>query len=806
MPTPQELVSKLTLEEKALLCSGSTFWHLQGMPAYNLPKIMVADGPHGLRLQTDTADNLGLGRSEAATCFPAACATAASFNPALLREIGSALAAECLAQGVSVLLGPGINCKRSPLCGRNFEYFSEDPYLTAQLATAMVQGIQENGVSACVKHFAANNQETYRTISNSVVDARALHEIYLSAFRYVVQQAQPATVMSSYNRLNSTYTSEHTQLLTDILRRQWGFTGAVISDWGGVANRAAGVAAGMDIQMPGPAPSSDAEIVQAVTNGTLPMAQLDACVTRIIALIQACAAKKLPDFTFNPTTHHSLARRAAAESAVLLKNEGDILPLQTGLRMAVIGSFAVQPRYQGSGSSKINPFQLDSLLEELTAAGVAIEFAPGYNSNAEQAEEALLMEAEQIATACDIAVVVAGLPDSYESEGFDRTALHMPPSHNACITRVAAANPNTIVALQCGAPVEMPWLSRVRGLLLLYLGGQGVNGALADILLGKAQPTGRLPETWPIAIETVPCHQYFPGTPESVEYRESVFVGYRYYDTAKQAVAFPFGYGLSYSTFVLENCRLNTQVAGLHDTLTLQATLKNTGTTAASTVVQLYSHGPCNSRLPRPIRELRNFSKHFLEAGASVAITLHCPVQQLCYFNAVTNSWALEGGEYEMQLGFSSRDIVAKLPLTLTGDGKEQQLPNYRTAAADYFNLPLQGELTINSTAFTSLYGKPLPTNQRNTNPPFTAASTLRDMQNTGIGKLAVKILHSKLLPRLLKASPDSQTMLQTMAWDMPMHALPALSAGAVTPKQIQGLIDIANGHTICGIGKIIRR
>jgi beta-glucosidase len=546
----EKIIGELTLEEKAALCSGRDFWHLKGIERYGIPPVMLTDGPHGLRKEIGGSGAV-LTESVPATCFPTASCLASTWNRALLFRIGESIAEEALEEGVSILLGPGANVKRSPLCGRNFEYFSEDPCLSGEMAKSWIDGAQSKGVGASLKHYAVNNQEHRRMTINADVDERALREIYLAGFERAVRGAQPWTVMGAYNRLNSIYCCEHDYLLNKVLRQEWGFEGLVVTDWGAMNNRVEALMAGCDLEMPGVPNGNTEKIIQAVHGGQLDESVLDETVRRILRLIEMSVSNMRSNFHYDRGAHHALAKEAAGEGAVLLKNEMNLLPLDTQAAVALIGAFARKPRYQGSGSSLMNPNQLDTLYDEMVrlAGKDKIEYAPGYDLESSEATPRLIEEALAAARKADYAVVSAGLPDMYEVEGVDRENMALPPGHNALIKAVAAANPRTIVVLSNGAPVEMPWLGRVGAVLEGYLGGQAGAGAAAEILYGYINPSGKLCETFPVNLEDNSSNAFFPGGPAQVEYRESIFVGYRFYDSVEKQVRFPFGHGLSFTTF-----------------------------------------------------------------------------------------------------------------------------------------------------------------------------------------------------------------------------------------------------------------
>ncbi|QQO08873.1 glycoside hydrolase family 3 C-terminal domain-containing protein [Breznakiella homolactica] len=658
----KELAAQMTVEEKAGLCSGSDFWHTKGVERLGLSRIMVTDGPHGLRKQEGSSDHLGINRSVPATCFPTAAATACSFDPALLREIGEALGEECLQEDVAVILGPGVNIKRSPLCGRNFEYFSEDPCLTGQMAAALIEGIQSKGIGTSLKHYAVNNQETRRMVIDAVVDQRALREIYLAGFETAVKQARPWTVMCSYNQVNGEFASQNKTLLTDILRTEWGFKGSVMTDWGATVDRVQGLAAGLDLDMPYTGPASDEAIIAAVAEGRLRESVLDTAAVRIISLLLAAKDSRKPGYTYDGDAHHELARKAAAQSAVLLKNDGAVLPLDKTKKIAVLGVFGKTPRYQGTGSSRINPRQVDNLCGILEARGIPFTYAPGYISEDDRPDPGLIEAAVSAAREAEAAVVCIGLPESYESEGFDRDHLRLPESHIALLEAVSRVNPNTVVLLSGGSAVEMPWLAHAKALLMLYLAGEAGAAASADLLFGDANPCGKLAETFPRKLEDNPSFRNFPGGEKTVEYRESIYVGYRYYDAAEADVLFPFGYGLSYTAF--EYGDLTVSQAG--GSVTASVRVKNTGTRAGAEAVQFYV-SPKNTKVFRPVRELRAFGKVYLQAGEEKNLSVTLGPRAFAYYNPQKGEWITEAGEYILAAAASSRDIRCTAPVSIDG-------------------------------------------------------------------------------------------------------------------------------------------
>ena len=648
------LISQMTLEEKAGLCSGLDFWHTKPVERLGVPPVMVSDGPHGLRKQDQQADHLGMNESIQAVCMPAACATAASFDRELIGEMGRAIGRSCQHEQLSVVLGPAVNIKRSPLCGRNFEYFSEDPYLAGEMSASYIAGVQSQNVGTSIKHFAANNPEHRRMSSSSNIDERTLREIYLPAFETSVKEAQPWTVMCSYNRLNGTYASENPWLLTQVLRDEWGFEGYVMSDWGAVSNRVAGLAAGLDLEMPASGGINDAKIVEAVRSGELDEAILDRAVERILTVNYRYLENAKPETPWDKEADHLLSARIAGECMVLLKNEDGILPLSREDEVAFLGEFAEKPRFQGGGSSHINCFKKTSALE--AAQGLKVTYARGYDAAADETTDALIAEAVEAARKAKVAVVFAGLPDSYESEGYDRPHMRLPECQNRLIEAVAQANANTVVVLHNGSPVEMPWLPKVKAVLEAYLGGQAVGIATVRVLYGDVNPSGHLAETFPVKLSDNPSYLFYGGEGDEADYREGVFVGYRYYDRKEQDVLFPFGHGLSYTTFAYSSLRLSAQRITDQETLTATVTVTNTGSRAGKTVVQLYVGDPVSSVF-RPVRELKGFEKVELQPGESKEVTFTLGKRAFAYWNTQLHDWYVESGDFTIEIGQSSRRI-----------------------------------------------------------------------------------------------------------------------------------------------------
>ncbi len=663
----REIIARMTLEEKAGLCSGADFWHTKAVERLGVPASMVSDGPHGLRKQDVEGDHLGMNDSIKAVCFPAGCGTAASFNRELITTMGEALGNECQAEGVSVILGPAVNIKRSPLCGRNFEYYSEDPLVASEMAGSLIKGVQNKNVGTSIKHFLANNQEHRRMSSSSEVDERTLREIYLAAFEGAVVNQKPWTVMCSYNKINGVYAAENEEYLTKVLRKEWGFEGYVMSDWGAVNARVEDLAAGLDLEMPSTNGINDKLIVEAVQAGTLKEEVVDQACERILNIVYRYEENRDKTAVFDRDKDHEIARKVAEETIVLLKNDA-ILPLKENQEVVFIGKYAKAPRYQGGGSSHINSHKVTSAVE--AAAGMSnVTFVQGFDDKEDKLDEALMAEAVEAAKKANVAVIFAGLPDSFESEGFDRSHMSMPNCQNELIKRVAEVQPNTVVVLHNGSPVEMPWVNEVKGILEAYLSGQAVGGACVDILFGKVNPSAKLPETFPIKLEDNPSYLYYFGEKDKVEYREGVFVGYRYYDTKKMEVLFPFGYGLSYTTFEYSNLTVSSESITDRDTVMVSVDVKNTGNVAGKEVVQLYVADKVSTVI-RPVKELKEFAKVELQPGETKTVTFELGKRAFAYWSVELHDWHVESGEFELLIGKSSRDITLSKTIQVTGTVK----------------------------------------------------------------------------------------------------------------------------------------
>lgn len=782
-------VEQMTLEEKCALLNGGGQFTTKPIPRLNIPSIYLSDGPSGLRKQAGAADHLGLNPSLPATCYPSAATLANSWDPALEEEVGAHMGAEARAQRVNVLLGPGLNIKRNPLCGRNFEYFSEDPVLSGKMAAACVRGIQQNSVAACPKHFAVNSQETLRMHSDSVLDDRTLRELYLTGFEIAVKEGKPHCIMSSYNRINGVYAAENTQLLQEILRDEWGFSGASVTDWGGSNDRVAGVQAGTNLEMPTAGADSDLILFHAVKEGRLSEEILDRRVEEYLTMVFACQIPPDAPETFDVSAHHAFARHAAAESVVLLKNEDNILPLQPGAKIAVLGDFARTPRYQGAGSSSVNATREDIPLEELKESGLDIlGFAPGFLRQGGE-DESLLAEAVALAQTADVALLYLGLDELAESEGVDRADMTLRPNQNALARAVAEVNPNVVVVLCGGSPVELPWLADCKGLLHGYLGGQAAAGAMADVLTGRVNPSGHLAESWPLHYEDVPCAGNYPAPEKTAEYREGLFVGYRYYTTAQIPVAFPFGYGLSYTTFAYSDLSVNENEAVF--------TLTNTGSRPGSAVAQLYVSKP-NAAVFRPERELKGFQKVFLAPGESRRVTLPLDETAFRYFHPQTHRWETEGGDYTITLAFHASDPGLSATLAVPGTNAPQPyppLPHYQSGRVS--DAPEE--------EFAALLGRKPPESHWNRTKPLEMNDTFAQLQYARgwVGKLVYKVTKKQVEKGNQEGKPDLDALFR---YNMPIRAIAKMTGGAVTLLMAEALLEIFNGHTIRGLGYLLAR
>ena len=781
------VVARMTLAEKADLCSGADVWSLPAVNRLALPSIMLTDGPHGLR-KAAPGTHSGLSRNLPATCFPTASALASTWDVDLLREIGVALGTECAAADVAVLLGPGMNIKRHPLCGRNFEYFSEDPLLSGHLAAAMVDGIQSRGIGACVKHFAANDQEHGRMVVDVIADERTLREIHLRGFEIAVRQSQPWTVMCAYNRLNGVYCSENDWLLNHVLRREWGFSGAVMTDWGAANDRIRGIEAGNDLEMPASGGVNDRRVAAAVRQGELSEEVLDQSVARVVDL--AWKSRDRPSGRSAMPEHHALARRAAAEAAVLLKNDDNILPLRRDTRIAVIGAFAKQPRYQGTGSSRVTPTRIEcafDALREIVGADAAhpLLYAPGYDPERSELDPQRIDEACDAAAEADVAVVFAGLPSVYESEGFDRPHMRLPEQHDRLIEAVSEANPDTVVVLANGAPVEMPWVEAPKAILETYLGGQAGGAAVADLLFGRRSPCGKLAETFPVRQADVPSDQWFPGANRQVQYREGLYVGYRYFDSFDRPVLFPFGHGLSYTRFNYADLHV-IRIAGQPCRVAL--TLTNPGDIDGAEIVQVYVHRVDDSGPYRPEQELRGFCKVRLKAGESRELTIELDRNAFAFYNVETADWTIPPGEREIRVGASSRDIRLRQRLVMDASDGARNLSeshiNDRPAFKD-------GRLTVDDDTFAAMLDKPVPPPEAVR--PFHLNSTLSEIETTRLGRLVAKRHKARFVERMGGRDAATRKMIERMADDTPLRSLVLFSGGKISFAVAEAFVAVLN-------------
>lgn len=772
------VLAALPLARKVEILSGRGFWHIKPVPELDLESIMLTDGPHGLRQQELSDDHLGIAASVPSTCFPPAATLGATWDEALLAEVGGAIGEEALAQGVAVVLGPGLNLKRHPAGGRNFEYFSEDPFLSGKLAAAVVRGIQSKSVGACLKHYAVNNQESHRLVVDVVVDERTLRELYLTGFEIAVRESAPWTLMCAYNLVNGVYCSEHTELLTGILRDEWGFTGLVMTDWGATNDRAAGIAAGLDLEMPGSKGAYDREVLAAIERGDLSEEAVDACVTRVVDLLrlgQPDGSEHDPAYE----QHHDLARRAAAAGSVLLSNDG-VLPLRESDTIAVIGAFAEAPRYQGAGSSQVAPRRVDTALDAVRARidhSTSLRFAPGYDARTGNTTDRLVSEAVEAATGADVAIVFAGLPAAYESEGFDRDGIELPAGHVRVIEAVAAANPRTVVVLSNGGPVQLPWVGRVAAVLETYLGGEAGGSAAVDVLFGDAEPGGRLAESFPEHVAQLPADRNFPGQTRQVQYREGLYVGYRFHDSAGVPAAFPFGHGLSYTTF--EWSEAEVAVDGTDVDVRLE--VRNTGDRAGSDVVQVYVRD-VEASVYRPDKELKGFAKVHLEPRETADVVVHLDRRAFAVWDTSAHDWLVEAGDFEILVGASSVDIRSLVTITVDSEDKLSPAPSPTAFVAD-------------DETFEAMCARPIP--QPIPTRPFTRNSTLGEIEETIIGRQIARVIMSAGRKRAAVELPDADDatlrMIEAAMREGPARALVLMSGGIIPFTALDSLLELLN-------------
>ncbi len=794
----EAIISQMTLEEKLSMLSGDGPWRTQAIPRFGVPSITVSDGPHGLRKPNEKS--VAVNDSVKATCFPTAVTVAASWDKDLAKTLGETIAEECLAEDVGILLGPGVNIKRSPLCGRNFEYFSEDPYLAGYIASAFINGVQSKGVGTSLKHFACNNQEERRLSISSTVDMRTLRELYLTQFEIAVKNSHPYTLMCSYNKVNKVYSSENKLLLTDILRNEWGYSGVVMSDWGAVNDRARGVPAGLDLEMPGCNGKNDRCVIDAVNSGKLDVKYVDQAVDNMLDLVFRCQKNAQPGYTYSIEKHNEIAQKVAEESAVLLKNENNILPLDKNKKILVLGALAETPRYQGAGSSHVNSHKITSLLDGLDALGVRYEYAPGYTLDSKKSSVKAREAAVALARNYDTILMCIGLTDEYEAEGFDRLTLDLPQSQLDLMTEITKLSKNIVVNLQCGSPVTMPWLSNVQGLLLSYLGGQATGGAAANLLYGMANPSGKLAETFPLALEDTPCYRYFPGDGRSVLYREGVYVGYRYYTTAQKDVLFPFGYGLSYTSFQYDKLDLKSTQYHDGDAVEFSVTVSNTGDKDGKEVVEVYVH-PHDPKIDRPDRELKAFKKVFVKAHSSETVSFSLSKRDFCYYDVDSKAFVLDQGKYDIIVAKNVMDssLVATVEF-VDGNTKDKHL-----SINSWYNHPSDREIT--KSEFAELLRMDLP--ERMIAPKkgeFKGEHLIADLMPTsGLARGIAKIARFgiRTVTHVKDNDPGLEMGYRCFIYT-PLYKLPAF--GYVLSKDsLEGVTDVFNGHPFKGTGIVIK-
>ena len=787
----ESIIGKMTLEEKALMMSGKNTWQTVDFEKYGIPSMTMSDGPHGLRRQAGAGDHLGLNASLPATCFPTAATVANSWDEELGEEIGAALAEEAATMDVNVILGPGLNIKRSPLCGRNFEYFSEDPYHAGKMAAAYVRGMQSQGGSACPKHFAVNSQELRRMANDSVVDERTFREIYTTGFEIAVKEGKAKAIMSAYNEINGVYANENSHLLQEILVDEWGFDGCVISDWGGSNDHALGVQNGSHLEMPGTGKSGMRDIVKAVQAGTLKEEVLDQRLDEVLSLIFAThgTTEKAKGTTFDVEAHHKLARKAAEESIVLLKNQDNILPLKPGTKVAVIGDFAKKPRYQGAGSSLVNPAKEPEAILDMIGEYdiVMVSYEQGYVRNRPSKMD-LLRKAKEAAKSADVVLFFGGLDEISESEGLDRTHMMMPDAQGMLIDELSTVNENLVVVLSAGSAIEMPWHQYVKGIVHGYLGGQAGASAMLNVLTGKVNPSGRLNETYPIHYEDTPCYHYYPGKERSSEFREALYVGYRYYTTIDKKVRYPFGYGLSYTKFRYYNLKVNEQGVTFG--------IENTGDVAGAEVAQLYI-GRKSDTVFRPVRELKGFKRVVLAPGEETEVTIPFDDKTFRFYDTRTNTWEIESGEYQIMIGTDAETMQLQAPMQVNGTVAEG--PYRRDKMPEYFSGKVK---VVGDEAFEQLYGRPIPDGSWSGEIGMNDAVCQLYYGKGIIGKIFYGVLRLMLKISEWQGKPNLNVLFN---YNMPIRGYAKMTGGFVTMEMARALTEMANGHRIKGTAHLIR-
>lgn len=783
----KDIIDKMTLEEKAAFLSGKNEWQSRDIVSLGIPSIFCADGPNGIRKQAGAGDHLGLNKSIPATCFPTAATVANSWNESLGEEVGAALGEEASALDVQVLLGPGLNIKRSPLCGRNFEYFSEDPYLSGRMAASYIRGIQSRGVCACPKHFAVNSQELRRMAMNAVLDERTLREIYLTGFEIAVKEGRAKSIMTSYNQVNGVYTNENQHLLQDILRKEWGFSGIVITDWGGSNDHVKGVQARSDLEMPTPGLDSARQIVAAIKNEGLKMEELDVCVDDLLDAVLSLSDNKFSKKNWGEVAHHNLARKAAEESAVLLKNMDNILPLKAGCKVAVIGDFAIKPRYQGAGSSMVNPTFVETIEKsivnyELQVVGIS----SGY-TRADAADDSLKKEVLDFVSEADVVLYCFGLDEMSEVEGMDRIHMRIPQNQIKLLEAIAQTNDQIVGLMSAGSAVEMPWNTCCKAILHGYLSGQAGASAMLDILTGKVNPSGKLSETYPIRYEDTPAYRNFPSKERNSEYRESIYVGYRYYETNMVRVQYPFGYGLSYTEFTYSDLKVEKDG--------IKVLLTNTGRKDGAEVMQMYIGLP-NAIVFRPKKELKGFAKVFLKAGESEEVTISFDDKTFRYWNVKTNQWEIEMGTYSIMVGASVCDIRLKGKLDVEGTTSEYP---YNPAVLPYYYTGIVQQ--ISDSEFEELLGYSIPDGKWSGELGINDAVCQMYYAKSRMARFIYKVLTHKKKRNEEKGVSDLNLLFQ---YNIPFRAIAKMTAGAVSMYMVEGLVEVANGFFFRGMKKVI--
>lgn len=794
-----DILSKLTLDEKLSLLSGKTYWLTQEIDRLGVPSVWMSDGPNGMRKEKQTGGTNIMQASETSTCFPTAVTTASSWDTELLEEVGSTIADEAKALKVTTILGPGINIKRSPLCGRNFEYISEDPFLTSRLGAAYVHGVQKNGIGVSLKHFCANNQEHLRMSADSVVDDRALREIYLRAFEHIVKTEQPTTVMCSYNRLYGRFLSDNKKMLTDVLRDEWGFKGIVVSDWGAVNDRVEGIKAGLDLEMPGNKGMNNKYIKKALEEKRITIQDIDKCVLRMIKFAFDCKKNEGNGYDIDFKAHHEIAKKAAVQSAVLLKNENNALPLKSDESVAVIGALADKLRYQGAGSSHINAWKTVSFKQALENNGKAFSYAPGYSLKGDGYNKKLIAEACEVAKGKKAVLVFIGLTDAFESEGFDRKHMDIPSAHVTLVNELAKVNENIIVVLSGGSPIRIgDWEKKAKAILNMYLPGQAGGEATYELVYGKVNPSGKLAETYPIANEDNIVSSYFPMGPRTVEYRESIYVGYRYFDKAKKTVKYPFGHGLSYSKFEYSDLRLSKSDIKEGEKLTLSFKVKNVGSVAGAEVAQVYVVNP-ESKIYKAVKELKGFKKVFLDANEEKTVEITLDEGAFSFYNVLINDWHAETGCYGILVGASSQDIRLNCSVNVETAKPDAPIPDYSEVAPCYYDM--ENTTVIPDAAFKAVLGRELPDNSEYVKGNLTIDSSVSQIAVSPFGKVLNGILTNGA--KLVAMTAENPDMITESIKDMPLRSFSGYTGGLLSPKTVEGIRDLCNG-TKGGFKKLV--